>query len=166
MKFEDQVCSLELAKLLKRLSVPQNSLCYWNPVPHPLSSRRHPLPPKSYRLKPFLEQQPKDQFGDELFDAYSAFTAAELGEMLPVTIDVGKKGYGISSELLAITKGTFSGGTKMWQVMYYDVISFNDKTEAGARAKMLIHLLQENLLVLDTTSNTSGTPATPVPKGI
>ena len=67
MKLEDQVCSLELAKKLKELGVKQESLFYWWFV--------------------------RNDMGDDVFvsdtkpvngtEYWSAFTVAELGEMLP-----------------------------------------------------------------------------------
>jgi hypothetical protein len=81
---------------------------------------------------------------DVVEEYVSAFTVAELGQMLPEKINAAKN-KGISSDLLAIQKGNF--GKKMeWQVMYYDVHFENAPTEADARAKMLIYLLKHNLL--------------------
>lgn len=60
----------------------------------------------------------------------------------------GKAGYGISSELLTVTKGQLGaiGDERIqWQVMYCDVKFFNAKTEVDARAKMLLYLLENKL---------------------
>jgi len=112
MKLENQVCSLELAKQLKELGVKQESLFWWwnDGIYH-------------YTL---LD-------GVEIEDAISAFTVAELGEMLP---------------------NDFISGTDSWghyccwsesNVIIVDDV-FNADTEANARAKMLIYLLENNLL--------------------
>ena len=74
MKIEDQVCSLELSKKLKELGVKQDSIFYWiNGVitdinVSPEQTRNLWYPAHSYTL-------------------YSAFTVAELGEMLPPSIE-------------------------------------------------------------------------------
>lgn len=79
MKLEEQVCSLELAKCLKELGVKQESYFSWevadiNNIIYPRLSFSHTAPERS---------------GNNLI---SAFTAAELGELLPnrVTTPVGQ----------------------------------------------------------------------------
>src|SRR5439155_13694049 len=62
---EKQVCSLDLAKRLKELGVRQESLFIWNYYPHT----------DGYKL------QYNPDYGSVL--NISAFTVAELGEMLP-----------------------------------------------------------------------------------
>src|ERR1700689_4384174 len=85
MKLESQVCSLELSKRLKELGFKQESLFYW------------------YNTKG------DERFygiaytkGSKLKNTFSAFTVAELGEMLPRNIIVKNKEY-----LLTMTKGYF-----------------------------------------------------------
>lgn len=70
MRLEDQVCSLELAKKLKELGVKQEGAFYWiGKLPFDGLGKRY------YELeRGFL---PNDD------DVCSAFTVAELGEMLP-----------------------------------------------------------------------------------
>jgi hypothetical protein len=140
MKLEQQVCSLELAKRLKELGVKQESHFYW--------------------IKDFDGEQGwcvigiGEQCGDldDYFpftienadltqtEYYAAFTVAELGEMLP---------WRLLQSNLTITRGVH------WEVFYDDatVDTLNGyqniqtaDTEANARAKMFIYLLENNLL--------------------
>lgn len=77
MKIEEQVCSLELAKKLKSLNVKQESLYYWwqhcNKVHQGYEKEK---PEYKWVLQPYFK-------GLAIDNAYSAFTVAELGEMLP-----------------------------------------------------------------------------------
>jgi hypothetical protein len=70
MKIEAQVTSLELSMILKELGVKQKSLFYWYTSE---SGVAH------------LENKPSNN--KELWDSCSAFTIAELGEMLPVVTE-------------------------------------------------------------------------------
>lgn len=120
MKLEQQVVSLELAKRLKELGTKQESLWYYD--------GNHNLV----------------MFGNYVTDEYiAAFTVAELGEMLPVEV---------RNNFLVCEKDT-DGKDVDWTVRYhpYDVDEFRmpsqvAETEAGARAKMLIYLLENNLI--------------------
>lgn len=117
MKLENQVCSLELAKRLKELGVKQESLWWWE---------------CHYGSEPelrFVKKGKITETGDNWY--YSAFTVAELGEMLP-------SGYGSFKDTLTNTyycgsRGFLVQGTQEFPHSIAD-------TEANARAKMLIHL--------------------------
>ena len=87
MELKDQVCSLEQAKKLKKLGVPQKSLWYWK-----LSGTKFILVDKFYLFD-------KNLHGDSR--VYSAFTTAELGEMLPkgyASHKLGDKWYCLATE--------------------------------------------------------------------
>jgi len=140
MKLEDQVCSLDLAKKLKKLGVKQDGIWSWccknRKWSLEWSDSNEPIKATEYA---------------------SAFTVAEIGEMLPIAINGGKAGKSISSELLSLHKGTFGvdkNEPTKWQVMYCDVKWFNEIKEADARAKMLIYLF-ENHLIGDTSARSS-----------
>jgi hypothetical protein len=124
MKLEEQVVSLDLAKKLKELGVTQDSYCYWyggnllrgNQLTQEL--RRHEPP-------------------------VSAYTVAELGEMLPNNLM-----YGEDQELWFDTRKNNSGN---WMVCYSDdeeALVEHADTEADARAKMLIYLIEQRLIEL------------------
>jgi len=125
MKLEDQVCSLELAKKLKELGVKQESLFRWN---------------EGDGIEDRLEYIPA--FSNKTHELVSAFTVAELGEMLP----------GNTSGLYFVTQKGLMGNS--WYVDALTVVGHSKvclttaETEADARAKMLIHLIENKLITL------------------
>ena len=131
MEIEKQVCSLEQAKELKALDFIQESLWYWQ-----------------------KNLNDKDK-GWEVVDdghiycgqkdkAISAFTVAELGEMLPNKI-YKKTDWEIFLErgddnfIIGYIQETKDGER-------LDEVVFEDKTEANARAKLLMYLSGNDLL--------------------
>jgi len=111
VELEDQVCSFELAKRLKELGVKQDAYFTWCS-----SSKGYHL------LAPF-------QFNNFREDDYSAFSVAELGEML--------------RDHLNEYNFTFYGVDGNWVInVYEDTLELVAKTEADARAKMLIYLIE------------------------
>lgn len=135
MRLEKQVCSLELAKKLKELGVKQNShFIYdsvWGAVEISSWEIRH--------TSKYAQPKPEETF--------SAFTVAELGEMLPLVI---KEYYELSIRHVYYQE-------KGWAIQYVDdedsIFSINEiqawfesDTEADARAKMLIYLIENNLI--------------------
>ena len=115
MKLEQQVCSLELAKKLKELGVKQESLWWWQKQNHTDTWN--------------IEDMQICAFDE---DWYSAFTVAELGEMLPKGIRTDKKVHG--NEWCVYDYGQAISDTTYHQA----------KTEANARAKMVIYLKEKN----------------------
>jgi len=108
MKLEQQVCNLELAKRLKKLGVKQESLWIW-----------------AYgKICWYKENEP---------NSYSAFTVAELGEML--------KCRGI------YFNQCINPRAKSWVIIDKEKATIlSDIDEADARAKMLIHLIENKLI--------------------
>jgi hypothetical protein len=136
MKLEQQVVSLELAKKLKELGVKQESLFYW--LWQNLDETESNLSEWLLGSEQELASFPKTD------QEYSAFTVAELGEMLPRIIT-------------PTTHIMDTGKTHddKWYITYRDQLKYKNtllvqeaETEANARAKMLIYLVQQNLLVL------------------
>ena len=110
MKLENQVCSLEHAKRLKELGVKQESLWWWTRLDD---------------SKDFILMSVVNSCAPRIHEGISAFTVAELGEMLPMSkVDSCKP-------------------NKVW-VVDYNILTKTCKadTEANARAKMLIWLLE------------------------
>lgn len=131
MELSKQCVNLEIAKRLKELGVPQESLFYWIFRKHQnLDIHRWDILSieeikeikvwdnkklESVSIKPLIEQR------------YSAFTVGELGELLP----------------RRITYMHFNNG--QWYAIK-NKIDFCADTEVDARAKMLIYLLEKGLI--------------------
>lgn len=109
MKLENQVCSLKLAKKLKGLGVKQKSLFWWD---------------ANDAFQEWFLRQPLEPRNKMI--AVSAFTVAELGEMLP-------RGF-YTEKFRDKFRGMFHDHMQMVTI---------ETTEANARAKMLIYLKEE-----------------------
>jgi hypothetical protein len=128
MTLESQVCSLELAKKLKELGVKQESYFYW-----------------AIDLMGGAETEVKTAAGATPTDVYSwdfasAFTVAELGEMLKETK--------FESSAQRNGKWVVHVNTTVFPMYTQDNIANNQlaDTEADARAKMLAYLLENHLI--------------------
>lgn len=134
MKLEDQVTSLELSKKLKELGVKQESMFSW-------VLDRHDGETYVVDFNDACGLCSRSYNGSRE-NAISAFTVAELGEMLPARKTDKESGYFESNKDL-------SG---MWRVYWTDTttgewkVDFNEFSEANARAKMLVHLLENKLI--------------------
>lgn len=125
MKIEDQVCSLEYAKRLKELGVKQESIFYLN----------------SNEEIGFCYDFIKLRY-------YSSFTVSELGEMLPSFFKHEK-----IMNIIYVVKFSKSLKTNGYVVQYKPsrkvkagLLHSYDVKEADARAKMLIHLIENKLI--------------------
>ncbi|MHA1400130.1 MAG: hypothetical protein ACTSQE_07260 [Candidatus Heimdallarchaeaceae archaeon] len=131
MNIEKQVVSLELAKELKEAGYPQESLFYHVAF----ASGKDNL----------IVQDPRcmENFDHEEFEIYSAPTVAELGEALPEDIEVQEDGYflRIDKYMNEWTVG-FSRGANLY-------FPHKDKSEANARALMLLYLAKEGIIKLN-----------------
>ncbi len=156
MKLTDQVCSLDLAKRLKELGVKQDgtyAAWVWNEYRKGGRSRDGGysytggkfVDGKDARID--IQQRPNFELPQwtaeddgHIWDHdcskrrwVAAFTVAELGEMLPhFTTDHFSDGY---------WHVRYAWGTTIREEHYE-----TEKTEADARAKMLIYLLENKLL--------------------
>jgi hypothetical protein len=136
MNLEQQVCSLDLAKRLKKLGTKQGGNFWWNG-----DARLYYRFDKS--MVSFSEQvvMKKSAFGDS-DEWYTAFTIAELGEILPKWIP--ERG-----ELIIIR-------TAAWRFYYgappsQSGIKFTastDGNEADSRAEFLIYLIENKLIAV------------------
>jgi hypothetical protein len=130
MKLENQVVSLDLSRKLKELGVKQESLFSWKPD--------RPQIPTLTEAEQLATQW-------KLFDSasgtgdYAAFTVAELGEMLPANIqETNKK--------ILYWKQIREGKTDWYAGVLEELAWVVAGTEADARAKMLIYLLENKLI--------------------
>jgi hypothetical protein len=117
MRLKDQCVSYDLAKRLKELGIKQESYFIW----------------AKNNLIPRLSIMQLDKH--ELFEPHicAAFTIAELGEMLPLWWDSGKR----------------EGKDYMCRVYEKTTDKTHHafaETEADSRAKLLIHLLENGLI--------------------
>lgn len=132
---EGIICSVELAKKLKEIHVPQQSIFYWlsnltRDTWH--SSMRHGFNKKYHS------------------EALSAFTSEELSKFLPFTVKIdGKKNYltshvGHTYNMI----NTWIGYHEHDEETSIDIITidFDAKKEVDARAKMLIYLIEKGLV--------------------
>ena len=121
MKLKEQVTNLELSKKLKELGVEQKSLYCWNEEHKQINSG-----------KIGWEKETKLEDSNQVanfFACISAFTVAELGEDIP-------------SEFLNLIKKDEVGRLR-WNIKEY--ICY-ENTEANSRAKMLIYLIENDLI--------------------
>lgn len=121
MKLEQQVTSLKISKRLKELGVKQDSLFWWSIKEDGISD-----------ICVLIRENEKN---DKYYDGYySAFTSAELGEILSEY----KQG------IMPSFNSNFDHG---WYYKGYGW-TVHERTEADARGKMLIYLLEHNLINL------------------
>jgi hypothetical protein len=134
MELKHQLCSLELAKRLKELGVKQEIMFYhwatdveedgltWWTI-----SQTEPRKGKRVR-----ELSTPEHYRGPL----SAFTVAELGEMLPHVENIVVMLFDNGHCQLCLQQTPIEGATPV----------FEAQSEADARAKMLIYLLEHNLV--------------------
>lgn len=159
MKFEDQIVSLKFAKQLMKLGVKQESLFWWHECQRPEDGHIWSYACDYYRIDT-----------DRAFeDVFAAYTVAELGEVLPRYVERYDTDVVQSTPIGTWELVTFpehNGLHRGFHVRYlykmraitkceqiatapqpYD-IAFTEKTEANARAKMLIYLIENNLITI------------------
>ncbi len=122
MKLENQVCSLESSRRLKELGVPQKSLWSW------VSGLCGTKDEDKFELKTCF-------CVDDIW-IFSAYTCAELGEILI-------RGMYYKWETCR-DHGNFLIRYGNWEKNPNEL--FGGKTEAEARAKMLIYLLEQKII--------------------
>lgn len=124
MKLESQVTNLELSKKLKELGVKQESLYVWGSNIE--GARFSPIKEKDFIL---IGVDRRGEYPNIFNFTYSAFTASELGDIFPSSIQLPFKMSG---------KWYWSNEKGRYEV----------DTETNGRAKMLIYLLEHKVIVL------------------
>lgn len=129
MKLENQVVSLELAKKLKELGVKQKSVFWW------FQSTQTAFPDPWIIFEP-VPCSIREQDGEKV----AAFTVAELGEMF-MHGQVGEGRYYVAQTGKQLYLRQVSNQYERWSMRIED-------TEADARAKVLIYLIENNLITV------------------
>ena len=143
MQLENQVCSLKLSKRIDELGVKADSLFYWWSGVNIEDT--------------YISKEPLADFDNQICPAY---TVDEVGEILPSRISLNEKfdkckcgnkvRTSFETYLLDIRKSEVSGE---WIVRYIrgdNVYKyFRCEDLADAMAKMLIYLLENNLISKD-----------------
>lgn len=144
---EKHVVNLELSKRLKKLGVKQESHFSWAYVTREWGIwSMKDVVSWGYEedFKDWLEERPR------IDKVYSAFLSSELGELLPKTIKPANK------KTIYYQSIHWSSPDKKWCFRYTNSrhnicleMSFSE-SEADSRAKMLIYLIEKNLLTPNT----------------
>ena len=142
MSIEQHVTSLELSKKLKELGVKKESVFYYASGYVVTNRAQH-----YYRdeLMNYGCGCCEERSGYDKDDVCSAYLASELGDMLPRLIHKNERGF-----LISICKSIDND----WIIKYDTYTDFKlkitiDKTEADARAEMLIYLIENGHLKAD-----------------
>ena len=153
MELRKQVCSLELAKKLRELDVKQESLFYWMEM-YDLSRKEKYIDSKNETKVVYGK---KYELGENCSNNdFSAFTVAELGEMLPQKVEKHQPGkmeyyyFGTGKthkldeyyEEHEVSYSCHNDSLKAEEIL--QIMRAN--TEADARAKMIVYLLEKKLL--------------------
>jgi len=159
MKLKDQVCSLKLAKQLKELGIRQYSLWYWiEEIP---KKAHDDMGIKSHIHLDKTERVYSKEWTKEV-NTYSAFTVAELGEgeLLPFEIEIDGEQY-FYFQFREEDKGEWQSNYENYNMKNHinkskdpllgpqedgKYTHITEKTEANARAKMLIYLIENKLI--------------------
>lgn len=128
-------CSWELAKKLKALCVKQESCFSWHQVLSSNIDTGEVIESGEWRICANSEsgRTHDDKYGRKRWPAYAAFTAGELGEMLP-------DGY-----------QTYRRGSSWFVAKDFEKLPIGVAcdTEANCRAACLIHLIENGILKIE-----------------
>ncbi|GAH25155.1 unnamed protein product [marine sediment metagenome] len=138
MKTEDQVCSLELAKQLKELGVKQDSVFFWCTIRDAEIEYIDIMRERDIHMK-------ENNYCVEI--VRSAFTDAELEREIFQWIENQEVPYDFTIHF-SPTGGVWGTETfsEMYEVQLINSLMERAGTGANAKAKMLIHLLKNDLI--------------------
>lgn len=139
MRIEDQVCSLELAKRLKELGVEQDGLFYYQNNPYNDGQDCIDIMIKEVRSKNGENNIINVECENDASPTYSAFTVAELGEILPDAILFHDSNCYIKCQKK-------DNEYKIYIDHLSRLVIFFDENEANVRAKILIYLIENGLI--------------------
>ena len=144
MELKDQVVSFEFARKLKELGVQQKSLFAWK-----MGTVQNGgnilirVPERSTLVQSNLKAEPCLWKSDTWGDHFAAFTVAELGELLPKKVK--KDGYYVATIWFGEEASYIEYGDREGHRIPLSPIA---GSEADARAKMLIYLIENQLVSL------------------
>lgn len=148
MELEKQVVSLELAKKLKELKFEERSLFYWV-VLEVFKDKIEFVP--QIMISSDIGGYNQNHNGQSRYAKIApAYTTAELGEMLPVSITKKRITYFLEMDKNSVPYFVWGvhyteyqeDGSSGW----LNEQNFLEESEADARAKMLIYLKENNLI--------------------
>ena len=142
MKLSEIVTSLELSLKLKALNIEQESLFYWIVNENYSEEPEVIYAPTDYIINSKGELEWPRNFPE---DCYSAYTASELLELLPCSIN----SWGLCTDATSIL--TNEGIKNLYHITYadYDKKLMNEISDiniCNMLAKMLIYLIEEKLI--------------------
>ena len=132
LKSENQVCSFEYSQELEKLGVKQESIFWWRKYSLCKNTDLYYIPNKETDL---LILSGKLEYN------FSAFTVAELGEMLPNWASSYRLG-----KLASKNCGKYCCEYHIISKKHTKDFEFISDTEADCRAKMLIYLIENTIL--------------------
>lgn len=140
LNLEQQVCPLESAKRLKDLGFPQDSYFYWAKFPiHKNVGIWH---------KEIDKKDWPEEYHERIIA--SAYTVAELGELLPEEVTLNNSKYPALLQICRYSKDREEFQGIRWCCAYMNFEGEghceSGSTEVEARAKMLIYLKEDNLI--------------------
>ncbi len=154
MEPENQVSSLEPSKKLKELGVKQDSLYYWSSNELHVKLNKDNSNSQVYIVKTsdFSEWYEESEFRESFNDYYSAFTVAELGEMLPDILQENMEDFMSDKSSNEYRVWYADGNSSDYPYNFQgkgnedNIPAQIDASEADARAKMLIYLIENKLM--------------------
>lgn len=129
MNLEQQVISLDLSKRLYELGVKQESLFYW--------TEKDEYSELGYGLSVSLVKDDLIYYHSE-FNSYSAFTASELLELIPLSINDWIFKIESNNGVYEIKYCSYDGKKQLWVSNHTNILN--------ALSKMIIHLIENKLI--------------------
>lgn len=140
MELTKQVVNLELSKKLRTLDVKQESLFFYNA--------------ETMKLQQGFTAH-VDNKGINHW-SISAFTVAELGRLLPDNLVSSGMEQGKFNCIYGPREDADDMPDSEWEndkFYHYGYMTFTDDTEADVRAKMLIYLIENDLIKVEKDNN-------------
>lgn len=148
MKLSDQVCTLEQAKKLMALGIDAdaiNAQFVWHNLNLPEFTLALQIDAEEWANKP--------KRGANIGEVFSAFTVAELGVMLPNTINDRAAIILFQNNLPKESEGRFVAMIVMNSWEQRPLRREYGRTEAEARAALLIHLLESGKVTAEEVNS-------------